>query len=380
MKRFPLLQKTHIQLENKNFAKNLILWFYGNKRDLPWRNITDAYKIWLSEIILQQTRVAQGLPYYEKFVQQYPTIQALAAADEREVLRLWQGLGYYSRARNMHATARFITENLDAKFPESYIELIKLKGIGTYTAAAIASFAYQEKVAVLDGNVYRVLARFFGETTDISSNNAKKVFNELATNLLPDKESETYNQAIMEFGAIQCTPVKPDCMFCPVSLDCVANQTSQQAFLPVKTKKTKVRKRFFHYFIVEQNNLFLMKKRGKEDIWEGLFDFYLLENGNSSEFRVESSELDILKILENDLALNNPPSSIHNSSFIIKNQSEIFKHILSHQRIEAKFWHIQLNPTEKIDLPSEYSFYSLSEIEELPKPILIQNYLKKNFF
>jgi A/G-specific adenine glycosylase len=346
-------------LERDTFSEELMGWYHLNKRALPWRNTKDPYRIWLSEVILQQTRVAQGLPYYEKFVEQYPTIQALADADEKEVLRLWQGLGYYSRARNMHTTAKIVVMDFGGIFPSTYEGLLKLKGIGPYTAAAIASFAFDEKVAVVDGNVYRVLARVFGVETDISSHEAKKVFGELANQLISESSPSTYNQAIMEFGAKYCTPANPECMFCVFHYDCVANATGKQSFLPIKSKKVKVKNRFFNYFVIEKDNQFLMNQRAEKDIWSGLCDFYLLESED--------------KLVELEEVYNDFLQKVLSKS-IIKNVSENFKHILTHQRIEAKFWHVVLN--EEVDIPKNYHFYSLKEIEELPKPILIEKYLK----
>lgn len=350
-------------METKAFSELLIRWYHTKKRDLPWRKTKDPYKIWLSEVILQQTRVAQGSPYYEKFVENYPTVMDLAKADEQEVLRLWQGLGYYSRARNMHITAKIVVQDFDGIFPNTYEGLLKLKGIGPYTAAAIASFAFDEKVAVVDGNVYRVLARVFGVETDISSHEAKKVFSELANELISTESPSIYNQAIMEFGAIHCTPANPDCMFCVFAESCVANAKRMQSILPIKSKKVKVRNRFFDYFVIEQNENFLMHQRPEGDIWAGLNDFYLVE----SEEKL--SEVDEI----NDDFLNKVLSKA-----IIKNSSESVKHILSHQRIEARFWHIVLN--DEVAFPVGYEFYSLNEVENLPKPILIEKYLKSSAF
>lgn len=349
-------------METDTFYKKIIEWYYLNKRALPWRNTKDPYQIWLSEVILQQTRVAQGLPYYEKFVEQYPTIQLLANADEKDVLRLWQGLGYYSRARNMHTTAKIIANDFDGIFPNNYEGLLKLKGIGPYTAAAIASFAFDEKVAVVDGNVYRVLARVFGVETDISSHEAKKTFSDLANRLIPESNPSTYNQAIMEFGATHCMPVNPACMFCIFHYDCVANATGKQAFLPVKSKKVKAKNRFFDYFIIEKDSRFLMHQRSGGDIWSGLYDFYLVE-----------SEEKLITLDEINLEKNDFLQEVLSKS-IVKNVSENFKHILTHQRIEARFWHIILN--SEVVLPEDYYFYSLEEIEDLPKPILIEKHLK----
>lgn len=350
-------------METKAFSEVLIRWYHTKKRDLPWRKTKDPYKIWLSEVILQQTRVAQGSPYYEKFVENYPTVKALASADEQEVLRLWQGLGYYSRARNMHATAKIVVNDFDGKFPDNYHNLLKLKGVGPYTAAAIASFAFDEKVAVVDGNVFRVLARVFGVETDISSHEAKKVFGELANNLISDESPSVYNQAIMEFGAIHCTPANPDCMFCVFSVSCVANAKGMQSILPIKSKKTKVRNRFFDYFVIEQNGRFLMHQRPEGDIWTGLNDFYLIENEEKLSDLDEINDDFLTEVL---------------SKAIIKNSSESIKHILSHQRIEARFWYVVLN--NEVVLPAGYEFYSLNEVENLPKPILIEKYLKNSVF
>lgn len=347
-------------MEKKLFANKLIAWYEQNKRDLPWRNTKDPYKIWLSEIILQQTRVVQGMPYYLKFVEQYPTVKDLAAAEEKEVLRLWQGLGYYSRARSLHTTARIIAEEYDGVFPDNYQDLLKLKGIGPYTAAAIASFAFGEKVAVVDGNVYRVLARVFGVETDIASHEAKKVFGELANELISAENPSTYNQAIMEFGATYCTPQSPECMFCIFHLDCEANATGRQSVLPIKSKKVKVRKRYFDYFVIEKEGKVLMKQRGKNDIWAGLFDYYLLENDEKLK------DLDEIKDVFIDSIKNNAT---------IESVSEVFTHILTHQRIEARFWKLSLK--SEIEISDGYMFYEMNEIDDLPKPILIEKYFKK---
>lgn len=350
-------------MKTKAFSEVLIRWYHTKKRDLLWRKTKDPYKIWLSEVILQQTRVAQGSPYYEKFIETYPTVTALANADEQEVLRLWQGLGYYSRARNMYTTAKIVVNDYDGVFPNNYENLLKLKGIGPYTAAAIASFAFDEKVAVVDGNVFRVLARVFGVETDISSHEAKKVFGELANELISEESPSIYNQAIMEFGAIHCTPANPDCMFCVFAESCVANAKGMQAILPIKSKKVKVRNRFFDYFVIEKNGNFLMHQRPEGDIWTGLNDFYLVENEEKLSAIDEINDDFLQEML---------------SKSIIKGHSENFKHILTHQRIEARFWHIVLN--EEVVTPAGYAFYSLDEVELLPKPILIEKYLKGSWF
>ncbi|MEA5257032.1 A/G-specific adenine glycosylase [Arcicella aquatica] len=354
-------------MKNDFFSKKITNWYLQHKRDLPWRNTQNPYYIWLSEIILQQTRVAQGMPYYYKFVNAFPTIQDLANAEENEVLRLWQGLGYYSRARNLHKTAKMVVEDYNGIFPKKYSELLKLKGIGTYTAAAIASFSSGEKVAVLDGNVYRVLARVFGETTDISGKDAKKVFTQLAESVLPDDNSAMHNQAIMEFGALQCTPALPNCMFCPLSMECIAYATGRVGVLPVKSKKIKVKERFFNYFIIEQNGNFAMRKRKGRDVWEGMYDFYLKE--------CEENIQDLLYLATEDMFL----TDLMKKS-LIKRESITYTHILTHQRIQTKFWHLEVQENFLVDLPQELEWYSLNEVDDLPKSTLVNNYLKEFVF
>lgn len=345
-----------------SFSSKIIEWYHQHKRDLPWRNTQDPYQIWLSEIILQQTQVKQGLPYYERFLQQFPNVQALAAAHEEEVLRLWQGLGYYSRARNLHYTARYITQELDGKFPDNYKDLLKLKGVGQYTAAAIASFAYDEPVAVLDGNVYRVLARYFGIEDNIAEPKTAAIFRKIAQDNLPPTQAADYNQALMEFGAIHCRPAKPDCMFCPLQSKCAALLTGRVKELPFKQKHLKVKERQIHYLVLQKADKLALKQRTKKGIWTNLYDFYAQESDMAQDFEsiIESSDLDLqnLELLQ---------------------ASEIYKHVLTHQRIEAKFWRVrwQGNPS---NLPQNLNWYNKKEIEQLPKPILIEKYLRKHFF
>lgn len=348
-----------------SFSEQLIDWYTQHQRDLPWRRTQNPYYIWLSEVILQQTRVNQGLPYYERFVETFPTVEDLAMANEKEVLRLWQGLGYYSRARNLHQTAKIVMQEYGGEFPNTYEELLKLKGIGTYTAAAIASFAFGEKVAVLDGNVYRVLARVFGIETDITSGEAKKVFGKLANELISSSQPATHNQAIMEFGAIQCVPVSPLCLFCPLSFDCVANASGRQGSLPIKTKKTKVRERFLNYFVIEQNHQILMRERTGKDVWAGMFDFYLIETPHAENWETLVEDKWLKPIV---------------AAGIIQSESGLYTHILTHQRIQTKFWHISLNPEVSLLLPPDLQFYSLEEVHQLPKSTLVNNFLKEYFF
>jgi A/G-specific adenine glycosylase len=333
------------------FADTLIIWYEENKRTLPWRNTDNPYLIWLSEIILQQTRVKQGLPYYNKFVEAYPTIRELAQAPEDEVFRLWQGLGYYSRAKNMLHTAKIILEKYKGKFPNTYKELLSLKGIGKYTAAAIASFAFNEDVAVLDGNVFRVLARVYGIFSDISSNEGYKEFFALAQKLLPKGKSAIYNQAIMEFGALQCTPQKPNCMFCPLQNACYAYLHQVQENLPVKLNKIRSKERFFLYQIFHFEDKIALRKRPAGDIWENLYDFHLTELPTKTD-------------LENATAEN------------LLYVSQIFKHQLTHQTLWVKFLHLQSDNLPAFKHPLQW--YSETEVLQLPKPILIANYLEKH--
>ncbi len=348
------------------FAPVLEQWYEHHKRDLPWRHTRDPYRIWLSEIILQQTRVAQGKPYYERFVAAYPTVADMARADERELLRLWQGLGYYSRARNLHQTARYVTDQLAGKFPNTYSDLLKMKGIGTYTAAAVAAFAFGERVPVVDGNVYRVLARVFGIDQDITTTTAKKTFASLATRLIQSaNDPATYNQAIMEFGAIHCTPVGPDCLLCPLQQQCVAYLTGQQHRLPVKAKKAPVRERFFTYLVFRNNGKIALRERTERDVWQNLYDFYLVETDEPT------NELHNLLLVE-------PMSGVMRQGVLAAPPVESVQ-LLSHQRIRAKFYLIDLPDHGVGSLPTNFQWYTAGETNYVPKPVLITNYLGKLF-
>lgn len=349
------------------FNKKLINWYKSNYRRLPWRNIRDPYKIWLSEIILQQTRVAQGMPYFEKFVTRYPTLKDLAAANDDEVLRIWQGLGYYSRARNLLKCARMIVYEFEGKFPGSFNQLVKLPGVGPYTAAAIASFSFNEKVAVVDGNVYRVLARVFGIKEDISRSSSAKYFKSFSEKLMPEDEPDVYNQAIMEFGAIVCLPKNPKCSSCIFSGFCHAYENKSQSSLPVKSNKIKVRRRKFSYVLIHNEEGCFMKKRSAGDIWADLYDFLWIDTDQPD---------DVSNITENPLMKNlaNEPVEIYHSPPV--------KHILSHQKLEVTFILI----TKKV-LPEDFNyqdqnlkFYLWDEVVDLPKPTLINNYLMKMEF
>ncbi|WKK86804.2 A/G-specific adenine glycosylase [Marivirga arenosa] len=341
----------------ESFSNLIINWYQNHKRDLPWRNTSDPYKIWLSEIILQQTRVIQGLPYYEKFIAKYPNVFDLANAPEDEVMRLWQGLGYYSRARNLHACAKMVVEQFDGKFPNTYSELLKLKGVGKYTAAAIASFAFGEATPVVDGNVFRVLARYFNITDDIAQPKTFKKFFEVSEDLIPEKHPADYNQAMMELGATVCSPKSPNCSECPIAEGCEARINNIQAELPVKKKKIKVKRRYLYYLIWQNENKIAMKKRGPQDIWQGLFDFELIETEKALDMN------DIISKIQN----------LHQDVQIIE-ISDAYQHILSHQKLEAVF--IELNKkTDNTLHDNDLVYYTQDEIEELPKPRLIENYL-----
>jgi A/G-specific adenine glycosylase len=339
----------------KWFSKALAGWYGKNKRDLPWRKERDPYKIWLSEIILQQTQVAQGLSYYLSFTAKYPTVTKLAKAPEDEVLRLWQGLGYYSRARNLHASAKNILNDFNGVFPGSYVEIKSLRGVGDYTAAAIASFAYDLPHAVLDGNVYRLLSRVFGIRTPINSPGAKKEFQELADQLLDRKDPATHNQAIMEFGSQFCKPVKPDCENCILRNKCYAFKTLSVTELPVKAKKTKVRNRYFNYVVIfDRDKEILINKRHQQDIWQGLYEFKLIETEK------EISHEQLLKTKE--------LKEILRSQFTLKHVSKTYKHILSHQHLYAKFYVIVLPSKFKsfTTLPGDKMQQTKVSLEKLP--------------
>eukprot|EP01038_Epipyxis_sp_PR26KG_P019552 gene19552-27691_t len=275
-----------------DFSNSLLSWYLQNKRDLPWRNTVNPYPIWLSEIMLQQTKVAQGLPYFITFMDAFPTVLHLAQADEEQVLKLWQGLGYYSRARNMHKTAQIIAFELKGSFPNNYNDLIKLKGVGEYTAAAIASFAFNEVVPVVDGNVFRVLSRYLDIETDIASASAKKEFSALAKELMPVNNPALFNQAIMEFGALQCVPKNPDCTNCIFNTSCAALQKKKVTELPVKLKKTKVTNRYFNYLVFLDNlNKTIINKRTEKGIWHNLYEFPVIEAEEELDFETISEAI-----------------------------------------------------------------------------------------
>jgi A/G-specific adenine glycosylase len=353
-------------LGSAHFTSTLSHWYARHHRPLPWRATRDPYAIWLSEVILQQTRVAQGQPYYERFLETYPTVLALAAAPEDAVLRLWQGLGYYSRARNMRATAQQIAETLGGKFPDNYTDLLKLRGIGPYTAAAIASFAFHERVAVVDGNVFRVLARVFGLADDTARPASRAVFQRQADVLIADApDPAEFNQAVMEFGAIQCTPTKPDCLFCPLRDNCFAFQHGLVSVLPVKTKAKPATERALHYVVLRWQAGLYLRKRPAGDIWQGLYDLPTLETTDAALF-------------SSDLA--SQLADWGASGALVRGVAEpapTYRHVLSHQKLVAQFHEVALQQPLPDDELAEngLALYSPAEVEALPKSRLLVQWL-----
>lgn len=342
-----------------NFYDLITRWYLINKRDLPWRNTNDPYAIWLSEIMLQQTRVAQGLPYFERFINAFPTVFDLATADEEQVLKLWQGLGYYSRARNMHKTAQIVANDYNGIFPSTYTELLKLKGIGEYTAAAIASFSFNEKVNVVDGNVFRVLSRYLNITTDISSATAKKEFAAIAHELMENRDSALFNQAIMEFGALQCVPKNPNCTDCVLNNSCAALQHKKVDQLPVKSKKTKVRNRYFNYLVFEdpQSNT-LLRKRTEKGIWHNLYEFPVIETLDESPYEMVVDEI-------------RRQFSDQNIQSIVNYSSSPIIHKLSHQKLHILFYKVKV-------ASSLVNSIAIDSLKDYPFPIVIYNFIQKN--
>ena len=344
-----------------DFTNSLQQWYLQNKRDLPWRKTVDPYTIWLSEIMLQQTRVAQGTPYFLSFIRAFPSVFDLAKANEEQVLKLWQGLGYYSRARNLHKTAQYVANELSGIFPDNYNDLLKLKGVGEYTAAAIASFSYNEAVPVVDGNVFRVLSRYFDVETDIASAYAKKEFAALAFELMPKHNPGVFNQAIMEFGALQCVPKSPNCGICVFNTSCAALQKKKVDQLPVKSKKLKVRNRFFNYLVVsDDNENTIIQKRIAKGIWHNLYEFPLIETEMVEDFDC------IANLIQSDFFKGNEIVGISESN------PETIIHKLSHQHLHIKFWKVKVNGTIKNAINSD-------TLKTFPFPIVIHNFIEKDF-
>ena len=338
--------------ETHDFSKVLIAWYLDNKRDLPWRNTTDPYRIWLSEIMLQQTRVAQGLPYYKRFIEAFPTVKDLADASEDQVLKLWQGLGYYSRARNLHHTATYVAYERDGVFPDNYKDLKKLKGVGDYTASAIASICFNEPTPVVDGNVYRLLARYFGIETPINSTQGVKQFKELAVQLINAQQPATFNQATMEFGATQCKPKSPYCLHCPLNASCAALQQNKVSALPVKLKKLRVKQRYFNYLVfLSEDGKTLLQQRTENGIWHKLFEFPLIE----TKAPITEAEL-----LRHEKLSTFRSISLYNDTPIV--------HKLSHQHLHTQFWIVKVET-----LPEEA--IAFDRIHNFAVPVLIANFV-----
>jgi A/G-specific adenine glycosylase len=338
---------------------DILQWYKKNFRELPWRVTKDPYKIWLSEIILQQTQVAQGLPYYDRFVQKYPTVQALAAAEEEEVLKMWQGLGYYTRARNLQKTAGIIADEYHGVFPSEYPLLAALPGIGDYTASAILSFAYKLPFPVLDGNVFRLLSRLYDIHLPINEQKNRKVFMEILQQLIQGVDPLQFNNAIMELGAMICKPENPKCGECPVAFDCLALKNHTISQLPVKIKKAKKTIRHFNYlYITDERNFYLMRREGN-DIWKNMYQLPLIES---------ETQLDTLSL---QLAL---PEILDIREPLVITQQHLSKHLLTHQTIYATFWHIDLQ--KKPDFKEDgYIRVSLDNYTKYPIPVLVENFL-----
>jgi A/G-specific adenine glycosylase len=333
-------------------------WYAVHKRDLPWRNTKDPYLVWISEVILQQTRVAQGLDYYSRFVDRFPDIRSLAEADRKEVLKYWQGLGYYSRARNLHEAARDIQSRFNGIFPEQYDDMLTLKGVGEYTAAAIASFVWNQPRPVIDGNVYRVLGRLFGIATPMDTGKGKQEYRELAALLMPPDRAGAHNQAMMEFGALQCVPQNPDCAACPLSGSCAACASASPQQYPVKQNKTKTRNRYLNYFLITCGSYTYLHHRTEKDIWEGLYELPLIETDAPADFAEMETTL--------FRGTGQPVISVE-----VKNR----RHVLSHQVLYATFYKVEIQK-ENAAL-KKYLKIPLSALDEYPFPKLIDTFLSR---
>ena len=353
-----------------HYSNILIRWYLENKRDLPWRKTDNPYLIWLSEIMLQQTRVAQGTPYFISFTINFPTVFDLAEANEEQVLKLWQGLGYYSRARNLHKTAQFVATELSGVFPDNYNDLLKLKGVGEYTAAAIASFSYNEAVPVVDGNVFRVLSRYFDVETDIASASAKKEFAALAFELMPKDNPALFNQAIMEFGALQCVPKSPNCGVCVFNESCAALQKKKVDQLPVKSKKLKVLNRFFNYLVVsDDNDNTIIQKRTAKGIWHNLYEFPLIETEKDEDFENITKQIQSDSFKENNPSVSELAKQIKR---ILEYNPESIIHKLSHQHLHIKFWKVKVQGVVENGIDA-------TTLKTFPFPIVIHNFIEKDF-
>jgi len=345
-----------------SFGEIIIDWYHKNKRDLPWRRTTDPYKIWLSEIILQQTRVEQGMAYYKRFVSAFPNVKKLATANESEVLKLWQGLGYYSRARNLHHAAKDVTKRFKGNFPVEYKDILSLKGIGEYTAAAISSFAFKQRYAVVDGNVFRVMSRYLGIKTAVNSSQAKKEFYDGAMELMSGQSPEIFNQAIMEFGALQCKPANPSCEICPLARSCYAYSKKMVGVLPVKDKKAKARSRYFNYLLIHNNGRVRLRKRTGNDIWKNMYDFPLIETKGKTSAK---------KLMEHE----DWKKYFSEGKFQLVSESKMIKHQLTHQTIFAKFFKVD---TKAVIRGSGIKSVPRNQVGKYAVPRLIENYINSS--
>ena len=340
----------------------LINWYEQCRRDLPWRHNPSPYQVWLSEVILQQTRVSQGMDYYLRFIERWPTVEALAQATEEDVLKMWQGLGYYSRARNLHHCALQVVEQYGGKFPADYEQLKKLKGIGDYTAAAIASIAFNLPHAVVDGNVYRVIARLYDIDTPININEGQNLFARLADELLDRNHPGLHNQAMMEFGALQCTPKNPDCLHCPLQPHCLAFERQTVGQRPVKLQKTKVKTRYFNYLVMRVGESIYLHKRSDNDIWKNLYDFPCIESEKPLTVEAVINSEGFRQLVEG-------------TDFTITKTSPVFTHKLTHRTIIAQFIEIKLEQ-KLLQIETKEVFLAAErELENYPIPRLIDLYL-----
>jgi len=346
-----------------NISAILTRWYQQHRRSLPWRDTKDPYKVWVSEIILQQTRVNQGIDYYYRFLERFPDVETLASAPLDEVLKMWQGLGYYTRARNLHKAARHISDHHKERFPETYEQWIRLPGIGEYTASAIASFCFDQPVAVLDGNVARVLSRLEGIELPVNSSRGKKELGKLAQTIISRKDPATHNQAIMEFGSLQCTPQQPDCPNCPLKDHCVAYRNNITHKLPAKQAKRKKRHRHFYYLDIEYQGETFLHKRKQKDIWNSLYQFPLIET---------HQPIDIP-----DLARTEQWQQLFSGlDPQINGVSEPYPHLLSHQKIEARFVRVKIQATNH-QLEKDYLRMEPQELQNVAVPRLIDKYLEE---
>ncbi len=342
-----------------NFSQNLLSWFKKNKRSLPWREDKNPYFIWLSEIILQQTRVEQGLPYFERFRSAFPKVKDLANADIDEILKLWQGLGYYSRARNLHAAAKMIRDEHDGQFPDKYNDILKLKGVGDYTAAAIASIAFDEVVPVVDGNVFRLATRYFGIEEDIQKTGTRKLVKNILQEEIDAQKPGDFNQAMMEYGSLVCKPRQARCEDCVLSSGCYALANNKVDTLPIKIKKQRIKERFFNYLVLDHKGQTLLNKRNNKDIWQGLYEFPQIESER----------------LLSEQALFDHSSDIHKLTGLIQfkllETYDLSKHVLSHQHIYSRFFILSGESD-----PSVSELVSKSELGQYPVSRMIDKFLE----